>query len=542
MNRCIAAFWVLILSSLAFGGGTRVHAQRAEGKTCESSLVQPTVDVADHGAVQLRAAQLYDSLPPMSLTIRRPSLDRARNACAGAAAAAGSIRMNVLPLRARIIHNSAYPLDINNGALWAGRGLNAAASAGIELAVGRFSAAIYPTFAFQQNAEFTFQTAPEPYSRFTYPWHVIDWPQRHGSSSFTTLDPGQSYARVELAGVTAGVSTENLWWGPALRMPLLMGNSAPGFPHVFAGTAAPVDVRIGMLDVQLLWGRVRESAYFDDDSSNNQPRMAGIAAVFEPAIAPGLFVGVNRVYLANAESGASLLHELIDPYIDVRKNTTTENQLLSVYARWLHPAVGFEVYAEWARDDHWGDVHDLLREPDHSQAYLLGFQKSGRWRGGRLRWFGELAHLQASQTLRSGRGIVTFYTHGGVIQGYTHRGQLLGAWIGPGSDGQVLGVEHTTGRRSTLVAVERVRFAADAYYNQWARFFAQNGHDVAIGGMVQHVEHLGAFSLKAGVAYANRQNRGFAHLNEAAPHWFVYENNVQLDLEARWVPRGKRQE
>jgi hypothetical protein len=488
----------------------------------------PIVDVADDDAVRLRREQLFGTVPLTALTIRRPAIERAVFGC--------ERQLALLPVVARVLHNTDYPLDINNGALWAGRGANFAASAGVEVKRGWFSAAAYPLAAYQQNTEFTFDRPPAPYSEFSYPWHLIDWPQRQGPGAYWTLHPGQSYARVEAYGATLGVSTENLWLGPAQRMPLLMSNSAAGFPHAFVGTAGPLDTRIGSFDVQLFWGRVEESDYFDSDSLNDHRLLAGLAAVYEPAFARGLFLGINRIYMSYTSEDHSTLDYILSPYLDVTSNTVDENQLLSLYARWVHPGVGFEVYAEWAREDHWADFHDLVREPDHSQAYMLGLQKVGRWRGAQLRWFGELAHLESAQTLRGGRGVVTFYTHGGVVQGYTHRGQLLGAWIGPGSDGQILGVERSTPERTTTLQLERARFNADAYYNQWARFFGQNGHDVSIGAGIRHLERIGPFTLVAGLTYAKRENRGFAQLDERFPHYFVIDNAFQLEATARWLP------
>ena len=508
-----------LISALAVTGAP------AQQPACFSDAL---LDVADDVATRLRREQLYGAAPLSALTIRRPSIERAEFGCAR--------RYALLPVNVRAIHNSDYPLDTNNGALWAGRGWNVSAQAGAEIDLGYFSAAVYPTIAYQQNAEFAFAPAPEPYSEFAFPWHLIDWPQRQGDAAFWTFDPGQSYARVEAYGATLGVSTENLWLGPAQRMPLLMSNSAPGFPHAFLATAGPLETRIGSIDAQLFWGRAAESDYFDTDSLNDGRLIAGFSAVYEPVFARGLFLGINRMYLSHTSDDASIVDYMLSPYLDVRDNSVFENQLLSLYARWVHPGVGFEVYAEWAREDHWADIQDLIREPDHSQAYMLGLQKVGSWGGARLRWFGELAHLQASQTLRGGRGVVTFYTHAGVTQGYTHAGQLLGAWIGPGSDGQLLGVERSTPRRTTTLQVERVRFNTDAYYNQWARFFGQNGHDVSIGAGIRHIERVGAFSLQAGLTYANRQNRGFAFLDPQHPHYFVYDNAFQLDAQLRWQP------
>jgi hypothetical protein len=530
--------FMLAVGGLLLLAGNRVHAQPADRKACAvDSTRMEVIDVADHSMTRVRTGQLTGDVTLSSLMIRRPSLERAAGSCAGMGAG-NAPAVAALPLRVRTTFNSAYPVDVNNGALWAGRGIGFAVSGGGEVRLGPFSAAAHPLVAYHQNRAFPLKhTGMADRSPYAYAGnHGIDWPQRHGAGDFMTLDPGQSYARLEGFGATVGVSTENIWLGPAQRMPLIMGSSAPGFPHIFLGTARPVDVRIGSLEALAFWGRLKESDYFDQDPDNDRTLIAGVSVAFEPAFARGLFIGVNRMYLADMEGG-DLTRYFIDPYVNVRDNPIGDNQLFSLFARWVLPRSGFEVYAEWAREDHWGDWIDLLREPDHSQAYMLGFQKMGRLGDARLRWHGELAHLTASTTLRSGRGVVSFYTHSEVIQGYTNRGQLLGAWTGPGSDGQVLGVERLTPRRTTGLMLERVRYDADAYYNQWARFYGQNGHDVSIGLSIRHIEYAGPVSVHAGLGAARRHNRSFVHLEGQQPPDFRAETNLQLDLDLRWTPR-----
>lgn len=529
---CTAAAVLLLADS------TRVHAQDDDRKACiPDSARAELVDVADASALRVRTRQLQGVEPPTSLGIRRPSLERAIGACAWLDERPG-MTGTLLPVRLRTIYNSAYPLDINNGAMWAGRGATVAASTGGELRIGPLSAGLYPILAFHQNRQFALKDrGPDDPFPFRYGGHGdIDWPQRHGKVDFAMIDPGQSYVRLESFGATIGLSTENLWLGPALRMPLIMGSSAAGFPHVFIGTARQANVGIGSLEAQAFWGRLTESDYFDDDDDNDHTLIAGISVVFEPAFVRGLFLGVNRMYLAGMD-GASFSDVFLEPYVNVRENLEGDNQLFSLYARWVLPTSGFEAYAEWAREDHWGDWIDLLREPDHAQAYMLGFQKVGRWRGADYRWFGELAHLTASTTFRGGRGVVTFYTHSEVKQGYTNLGQLLGAWIGPGSDSQLLGVERSTARRTTGLIIERVRFDADAYYNQWARFYGQNGHDVSIGAIINHSERIGPVTVHAGLGTARRHNRNFAHMDGSQPPDFRAETNIQFDLDLRWSPR-----
>lgn len=526
-----SAFVLLLAASCT------LHAQQPAGRACSPLDLQPIIDLADETGLRPRLLQLQEAAPLRASTIRRPSLERAAACDVGGTTRIGGVDLTLLPLRSRTIYNSAYPADVNNGAMWAGRGAATAFSGGIELRAGPFSAAAYPVAAFHENRAFrTVPVARPGLSEFAYPWHRIDWPQRHGDEPFWLIDPGQSYVRAEALGVTAGISTENFWLGPAVRYPLMMSSSAAGFPHVFLSTSRAHDIYIGTIEAQAFWGRLQESDWFDGPGGTNRTLIAGLSAVFEPAFAPGLFLGANRMYLAYTDDW-SVLDYLLTPYTRVRENPPGDNQLMSLYGRWAHPRSGFEVYAEWGREDGWGEWIDMLKEPDHGQVYMLGLQKAGHWRDADLRWFGELIHLQSALPVRGGRGAITFYTHSEIIQGYTNRGQLLGAAIGPGSDAQIIGVERAAVSRGTTLAIERIRYDDNAYYNSWARFYGETGHDVSLGGSIRHRETRGGFSLLAGISYARRHNRNFVYFDGTHPANYQSEDNLQLELDMSWAPR-----
>jgi hypothetical protein len=170
----------------------------------------------------------------------------------------GSSGLELLPLRLHALNNSGYPAGRNDGALWAGRGLALEGRGGVEGRWGVLSAAIYPSIAYQQNRDFVMaETNINAVDQYRNPWNVgIDLPQRFGPDPFWTLDPGQSYLRADVFNATAGVSTENLWWGPGIRNSILIGGAAPGFPDVFAGTSSPANIGIGRLEEQVVWGRL----------------------------------------------------------------------------------------------------------------------------------------------------------------------------------------------------------------------------------------------------------------------------------------------
>lgn len=404
----------------------------------------------------------------------------------------------VLPLRLRAAANSAYPSGGNDGLLWAGRGLSVMAEPGVGVRVGPVRAAFSPAIAWQQNRAFDHPLAARPGSSpFANPFMAgVDLPLRFGPDAYTTTDLGTSYARVDLFGVGAGVSNEPLWWGPGVRNSILLSNNAPGFPHAFVGTSRPLDVRIGNLEAQYVYGQVDESKWFDDDDGNDLRHFTAWALTLEPAFAPGLTVGY-----------AQLAHDSIRgprPGEDFG-DAVPGNRLVGLYGRWAMPAAQFELYGEWARDDRWGETVDLLMEPQHSQAYLFGLQKVLGSRQ-RVRLHAELANTFEKPAVNATRGVPVFYTHWFEVQGHTQRGQLLGAQIGPQALQQFLAVDLLTAGGFAGLFVERVVHNERFFYDARSRF---NGHDLELTAGLRELWSHGGLDLAWEAGISRRWNAYF---------------------------------
>ena len=443
------------------------------------------------------------------------------------------------PVTLRGAFNSEFPLDRNNGSLWAGRGASASLTGGALFAWGPLTLGVAPTVAFQQNSSFPTVPVDRPgYSDFIYPNQpeIIDWPQRFGENGYTNVDLGQSFLRVDVNVISAGLSNENLWLGTATRYPLLLSNTAGGFPHVFVG-APPLATPIGQVSAQAFWGRLDESDYFDDDDNNNGRLLSGIVLGYEPLWTPGLVLGLARLYTSNIE-GRGVAELLARPY-GLSGSATRgieDNSIFALYGRYVLPSAGLEVYAEWGHEVGYRSLGDLLREPDQSQAYVLGLDKITSLGSYQLRVYGELTHLDAPLPIRSGRGVISFYTHGSVRQGHTQRGQLLGAWIGPGSNAQIIGVDVMRGANSVGLFVERTRFDADAYYSLWSLYYGHNGHDAELAVGLRNVTRIGALHLSVETSYGKRYNRMFRLEDGSQPGRFTDENNANLEIGLHWFP------
>jgi hypothetical protein len=371
----------------------------------------------------------------------------------------------VLSLRTRSFFNSAFPHGQNNGAVWAGRGLTAAVSGGAAYRAGPLSIVLAPTAFLSQNATFdTGGSGKDP--TFDDPIFAsgIDRPLRFGSGVYGRLDAGQSSVRLDAGGVALGISNANGVWGPADRYPLILGNNAPGFAHVFLGTSQPVNVRIGAVHTRVQWGALEQSR-LSPMPPGSRRLMAGFVGAFTPAGAPGLEIGASRFYHLSwpgsggwgwGQSLAVPFESLLKLNIERRTAETEDNQLAAVFLRWVLPASGVEAYAEYAREDHNAHLRDFILQPDHTSGFTLGARKV--WAGDDRRWWaltGEVLNTARSNLVRV-RDHGPFYGHHALRQGHTHRGQVLGSPAAVGGSGTHLRLDRydAAGRWSGMLSRE----------------------------------------------------------------------------------------
>jgi hypothetical protein len=445
------------------------------------------------------------------------------------------------------------PGGINDGAIWQGRGFTSAVSGGVHLRYRFLSASFRPMFIYHQNRRFPLSryAGRQEWSEFSHPFYRIDNPQRFGPESFWVADPGQSYIRADYRGFEAGLTNENRWWGPAVHYPIIMSNNAPGFWHYFAGTSTPRDIYIGDLDVTLIWGKLLESDYFDEQSFNDERYITGINLSINPKPVPNLTLGFSRVFyrwLPPQGIPPRDLFRVFEAFTKSRHVTDTNlsgndefSQMLSLYGRWVFPESGFELYGEWARNDHSWDLRDALGEPEHSRAYSAGFQKTFTLPNENLFTINaEIAQLEASNTRDLRSRSATYYAHGIVMQGYTHRGQLLGAGIGGGSNSQILHGNYffSDGKisgwfrrsvydndflyRSDIMLREPENYGMPKY---WLHNF-----ELAFGTSI--VYFINQWEIQAGFELAREYNEDFIYKNDLT--------HVMLNLRARYRLSGLR--
>jgi Capsule assembly protein Wzi len=408
--------------------------------------------------------------------------------------------------------NSGFPYGYNDGAVWAGRGATLSAQGGASLRYGPLAASFVPLVSWASNGGFRLQPNGEggalQYEDGRYPLH-IDRPQRFGDHAYALASGGQTTLEVTQWGVAAGVSTANDYWGPASDFPVILGNNAAGFPHVFAGTAAPVDLWIVRVQLRTMFGRLTQTEYAPLRGDTAIRAATGAVLVVTPRWPDGLEFGgthfIHRVW-ARRES---VLHELYSAFrFNTAHNDPLENHLVSVFLRWVVPRGGVEVYGEYGSEDYRFDLREIIVEPDHNAGYTVGLRRVTGRPEGKLRVIrAELQNLQRG-TLVQSRAQYPFYIHGWLGQGHTYRGQILGSEWGEGGAAAKVAVDWYDSRGRWTVAWSRL-LRADTGDTVATAPQNRRGLDVMHTLGVERLFFRGRYDIWAGATAVYEFNRDF---------------------------------
>lgn len=454
----------------------------------------------------------------------------------------GKGKFQLLPLSLLNQYNSHHPEGINDGSMIPSRGTQMRASAGFYFEYGPLSIKLKPEFIYAQNKVFDgFPKNHSTYNGIIFPssqFGGIDFPERFGFDAYNKAFLGQSSIRLTFGPVSFGLSNENLWWGPGYRNSLLMTNTAPGFMHLTFNTIKPIKTFLGSFEGQIIAGRLEKSGYTESLRSDWRYFNAMVFS-YQPKWLPGLFLGLIRSFQIYHNDMGSRLNDYIPIFLPLSKkasgseeevNSAGQNQLVSVYMRWLFAESHAEIYFEYGREDHSWDVRDFLLEPSHSSAYILGLRKLFELNVQKetyLQLILELINLASGQTTinrRPNKDAANWYTHSQVRHGYTHKGQLLGAGIGPGSNMQTLEISWVKNIKQVGLRLERYVHNKDFWYN-YIKDFRSNWVDIST-------------TLFANWDYKNFILFGEMKLVKSYNYQWLYEP-IYEDVPEFWAPTKK---
>lgn len=354
------------------------------------------------------------------------------------------------PLNLDLQFNSYRPFGWNNGSMITAKGLQYRLSAGLQYRSKFFEANLQPEFVQSANRVYRFST------QFGFPT----------KGPYSKIFLGQSYAEFKLWKLALGFSNENIWLGPGQNSALIVSNNAPGFGHLYFSTQKPIRTPVFDIEFKAFGGGLDQDSLLNSEAAYQKPAvfqrqwryLSGITMTLQPKFIPGLYVGFNRAvqFYGNKEDSSTVgffnkylpavsafFKKKINTQEDAPREIDGQDQVASVFMRFVLPKEHMEFYFEYGYNDFKANTRDLIQDVQHSSAYLVGFKKivptSKRHY---YSVFGELVQMaQSSGYIVRNSGNWYTVNNGAIRQGMTHMNQVLGSGSGLGNNVQSLHVE-----------------------------------------------------------------------------------------------------
>ncbi|MFN5147330.1 MAG: capsule assembly Wzi family protein [Bacteroidota bacterium] len=419
--------------------------------------------------------------------------------------------IRILPTQFTFKHNSHHPFGWNDEAMIAAKGVQTVVSAGVYSRYGPVSVQFQPQWVRSQNAQFE--------NNASYGATVSGLQEK--------FLLGQSSALLHVGGFAAGLSTQNLWWGPGQYSSLLLSNHAPGFTHFTLSTTQPFCLPIGSFEGQLVVGRLDEDSSFTGGLYENfhlkPSRLTdqwryfnAIVVTFQPSFFKNFHLGATRAFQTYKKDFQALGGQFIQRYLPVLTNIfkekgddptggATRDQQISLFTRWVFPKAHAEFYFEYGWNDHKANLRDFAVDPVHAAAYIVGGRKLLPLnKHSSLEFSAEMTHMSQPVDYVL-RGAGNWYVHGGVSQGMTNNRQILGAGSGFGNNVQTAKLTWLKGFTRIGISVQQVQHdpkglvggtplgLRDIFWNEWA--YGINGR-----------YRLGRFMLSGDVQFTRSKN------------------------------------
>ena len=389
------------------------------------------------------------------------------------------------------LSNTVVPSGINLGALIPNVGIQYLLSAGIKLKwKDKIDISFAPEYQFAQNNPFPlYPTYNRDWNSYYYFLNHIDAPEKFGENKLNKFYPGQSYIKVKLGKFTAGISTENKWWGPASFNPLILGSNAAGFLHATMATLKPIQTKIGTFEGELIAGGLKKSGIYPREpnrvnvqtgeflyqAKQTHPRyITGMVYTYQPKWIPGLYIGLAKLSMMYTNELSNVFDLLPLEGFAGNKFTPAETSgrkasMGSWFFRYVMPKENAELYYEYGRSDQSLHVWNLFEKKPYGRGFTAGFKKGytiGSKKNQLIQWGIELTNLSLPSKEQMQTPPASWYLDDYVRQGFTNRGKVLAAGIGPGSNSQTMYVQWIKGLNKVGLRFNRVIHNLDFYHYQ----------------------------------------------------------------------------
>lgn len=338
-----------------------------------------------------------------------------------------------------------------------------------------------------------------------------------------------------------------------------MSNNASNFPYLTVNTVKPVSTKIGFLEAQAIYGILSNPEFEHPDNERMKGIWpAGIASKDSASRAfAGFVVSWNPKWVKNLHVGMA---SAASAYKSGRNRRPISFPLFtsfkpiklgSFFMRYNLPKEHTELYIELGRADKLTTPFNIIKD-SIPLGYTAGVRKLMPIEGGKSHFlFGiEVARLELPDPRlifvnNAPYGVPltnSWYMGSEVTRGYTNYGQVMGAWIGPGSNSQTLQLGWVKGAKRVLLTGERVQYNNDFYYYNYitgdlrAQYQNPQKHWVDINATAQFQWNIRNLLISGAWSYTSMINYRWVKLDGgfAGPSKLSDRRNTMIYASAVW--------
>ena len=391
-------------------------------------------------------------------------------------------------------NNSLQPISFNDGNMYPARGWQERYSIGVNLKLLIFDINYQPEKLTVQNLRQESYSGEPGNFMFYYFGMVannIDNFRQFGYDRIEETTLGQSRIGIKTKYIAAGISNENIWWGPGKRNSLVFTNNAAGFKHYYLKTVEPIKTYIGNFELAGVIGNLDTTKYTDIDQdllyacqackvfkNLDERKIDGITINYQPKWIPNFYIGYaySRQFYRHATN-------ILGDTVNFFSKDLPKQEIGSIFFRFSLPDDHSEFYGEMGMPNEapwpWKFFKERMRP-----AFVFGATKLVP-----LKLFDSYLSLNVEFTqlqLMNPRDIFyegypfvggkpsSWYLSTIVKQGWSNNGQLMGSSIGPGSNNQSISLSWNKGYNKIGFFVERTVFNNDFYYSAYYNPYASN--------------------------------------------------------------------
>ena len=395
-------------------------------------------------------------------------------------------------------NNTLQPISFNDGNMYPSRGWQERYSIGFNLNLLIFDINYQPEKLTVQNLRQEYYPGNTGDGNFIFKYfgmvaNNIDNFRQFGYNRIEETTLGQSRAGIKFKYIAAGISNENIWWGPGKRNSLVFTNTAAGFKHYYLKTVEPIKTYIGSFELAGVVGKLDTTKFTEIDQellnacqackvfkNLDEREIDGITINYQPKWIPNFYIGYAyaRQFYRHASNA-------LGDTVNFFSKDLPKQEIGSMFFRFAMPEDHAEFYGEMGMPNEapwpWKFFKERIRP-----GFVFGATKLVP-----LKLLDSYLSLNVEFTqlqLTNSRDILyegspwgggktnSWYLNTIVKQGWSNNGQLMGSSIGPGSNNQSISLSWNKGYNKIGVFVERTVFNNDFYYSVYYNPYAANGY------------------------------------------------------------------